>query len=185
MNDNNSYFILYLTPVQTSLPEHQLVMLYQNHYSWIYTWLYKKLHNPSDAADLAQDTFVRVMSKTYQLELEYPRAYLTKVATGLAINWIHRKKVEEAYLQVLSEQPELIQSSPEKDLLIIETLTEVIQLLSELPEIVRLAFLYVQLEELKHHEIAEKLDISVSTVKRHIQRAYIHCLSAMLDAEDL
>lgn len=171
--------------MQTSLTEQQFVELYQNHYSWIYTWLYKKLNNSSDAADLAQDTFVRVMAKAYQVELEYPRAYLTKVATGLAINWINRKKIEHAYLQVLSEQPELTQSSPEKDVLIVEALTEVIQLLAELPEIVRMTFLSVQLEELKHHEIAEKLGISVSTVKRYIQRAYIHCISAMLDVEDL
>lgn len=169
----------------SSLHEQQFLTLYQEHHSWIYGWLYKKLGNSSDAADLAQDTFVRIFSRKQQIELDQPRAYLTKVAKGLMINWIHHKNVERAYLEVLSEQPERVYGSPERDVLIIETLTEVVQLLSELPEVVRSTFLYAQLEGMKHHEIADQLNISVSTVKRYIQHAYIHCLSAMLDAEDI
>lgn len=159
--------------------------LYQEHHSWIYGWLYKKLGNSADAADLAQDTFVRLIARQNQVELEQPRAYLTKIAKGLMINWIQHKSVERAYLEVLSEQPELVQNSPERDVLIIETLTEVIHLLAELPEDVRQTFLYTQLEGLKHQDIANQLNISISTVKRHIQRAYIHCLTAMLDMDDM
>ncbi|OUY08310.1 sigma-70 family RNA polymerase sigma factor [Acinetobacter populi] len=163
----------------------QILHLYQQHHSWIYTWLYRKLGNSSDAADLAQDTFVRVLARQQDFELQQPRAYLTKIAKGLMINWIQHKNIERAYLEVLAEQPELEHPSPEKNVLIIETLTEAVQLLSELPETVRLTFLYVQLEGLKHQQVADKLNISISTVKRHIQQAYIHCLNLMLDAEDL
>ncbi|MFU8926549.1 sigma-70 family RNA polymerase sigma factor [Acinetobacter puyangensis] len=158
--------------------------LYQEHHTWIYHWLYKKLGNSSDAADLAQDTFLRLIARENTTQLQHPRAYLTKIAKGLMVNWIQRKHVERAYLEVLAEQPDLDYPSPEHQTLIIETLTHAIQLLSELPPQVRLTFLYFQLEGLKHHQIADKLNISVSTVKRHIQRAYIHCLDAMLDLED-
>ncbi|MCF0263497.1 sigma-70 family RNA polymerase sigma factor [Acinetobacter guillouiae] len=164
-----------------SLPNHDIAQLYQEHHSWVYAWLYKKLGNSSDAADLAQDTFLRVMARRQQIELLQPRAYLTTVAKGLMINWIQRKHIERAYLDVLALQPELEEISPEQHCLIIESLLEVTQLLEQLPAVVRDTFLYAQLEGLKYDEIAVKLDISLSSVKRYMKKAYVHCLSAMLD----
>ncbi|MDN5433716.1 MAG: sigma-70 family RNA polymerase sigma factor, partial [Acinetobacter sp.] len=116
-----------------------------------------------------------------QIELLQPRAYLTTVAKGLMINWIQRKHIERAYLDVLALQPELEEISPEQHCLIIESLLEVTQLLEQLPAVVRDTFLYAQLEGLKYDEIAVKLDISLSSVKRYMKKAYVHCLSAMLD----
>ncbi|MFW1744634.1 sigma-70 family RNA polymerase sigma factor [Acinetobacter guillouiae] len=167
--------------MSASLPNHDITQLYQEHHSWVYAWLYKKLGNSSDAADLAQDTFLRVMARRQQIELLQPRAYLTTVAKGLMINWIQRKHIERAYLDVLALQPELEEISPEQHCLIIESLLEVTQLLEQLPVVVRDTFLYAQLEGLKYDEIAVKLDISLSSVKRYMKKAYVHCLSAMLD----
>ena len=165
--------------------DQQISMLYQQHHTWIYHWLYKKLGNSADAADLAQDTFLRVLARQQQLEFQQPRAYLVNIAKGLMVNWLQRKEVERAYLEVLIEQPEIQQPSPERQIIIIETLLEVMTLLAELPHSVVLTFLYAQLEKLKYQEIADRLDISVSTVKRNIRRAYLHCLKAMLAAEDI
>ncbi|KAA8732356.1 sigma-70 family RNA polymerase sigma factor [Acinetobacter qingfengensis] len=164
--------------------DQQFLNLYQQHHLWIYHWLYKKLGNSSDAADLAQDTFIRVFAKKQILELQQPRAYLTKIAKGLMINWIQRKQIERAYLEVLAEQPEYHHPSPEHNLMIIEALTEIFYLLSELPDVVQQAFLFAQLEGKKHQQIAEELNISVSTVKRYIQQGYLQCLTVMLDDED-
>ncbi|MCY6413700.1 sigma-70 family RNA polymerase sigma factor [Acinetobacter sp. VNH17] len=163
----------------------QFSTLYQQHHTWIYHWLYKKLGSSADAADLAQDTFVRILARQQQLELQQPRAYLVNVAKGLMVNWLQRKEIERAYLEVLAQQPEQEHPSPERQILIIETLTEIVELLAELPDTVRLTFLYAQLEQLKYQDIADRLEISVSTVKRNIQRAYMHCLDLMLAAENI
>ncbi|MDH0030613.1 MULTISPECIES: sigma-70 family RNA polymerase sigma factor [unclassified Acinetobacter] len=163
----------------------QFSTLYQQHHTWIYHWLYKKMGSSADAADLAQDTFVRILARQQQLELQQPRAYLVNVAKGLMVNWLQRKEIERAYLEVLAQQPEREHPSPERQILIIETLTEIVELLAELPDTVRLTFLYAQLEQLKYQDIADRLGISVSTVKRNIQRAYMHCLDLMLAAEDI
>jgi len=160
-----------------------LETLYRQHHSWIYTWLYKKLGNSADAADLAQDTFIRVLNKKPLHEIEQPRAYLTTVAKSLMLNWFNRKRIEQAYIDVLADQPELQQPSPEQNYLIIETLVEVIQLLESLPKQVRDVFLHAQLEDMTYEQIALKFNISLSTVKRHMKKAYLHCLVAMLDHE--
>ena len=159
--------------------------LYLQHHSWIYTWLYQKLGNSCDAADLAQDTFVRLLRKQQHIELQQPRAYLTQIAKGLMFNHFRRKQLERAYLEALNAHPEYEAPSTEQQMLIIETLARVAGLLEDLPKIVQQSFLMAQIDQFKYQDIASELNISISTVKRHIQRAYAQCLLAMLDAEDL
>ncbi|MGH8816290.1 MAG: sigma factor, partial [Achromobacter pestifer] len=59
-------------------------LLYRTHHGWLHNWLRAKLGNTFDAADLAQDTFVRVLRHRHELEaLREPRAYLTTIAKRL------------------------------------------------------------------------------------------------------
>lgn len=172
-----------LSHVMTVLSSQNLEMLYREHHSWIYTWLYRRLGNSADAADLAQDTFIRVITRKSLLEIEQPRAYLTTVAKSLMLNWFNRRNIEQAYLEVLANQPEFEHPSPEQRYLIVETLIEVIQLLDALPDQIRDVFLHAQLENMNYQQIADQFNLSLSTVKRHIKKAYIHCLTAMLDTD--
>ena len=43
-----------------------LEKLYQNNFSWLQNWLRERLSCSHQAADLAQDTFVRLLSAEYQ-----------------------------------------------------------------------------------------------------------------------
>ncbi|OTG83155.1 RNA polymerase subunit sigma [Acinetobacter sp. ANC 4558] len=162
--------------------KNQVEQLYQEHHSWVYTWLYKKLGNQAQAADLAQDTFVRLLMKEKRLELNEPRAFITTIAKGLMKNWIERKQIEQAYLEVLSQQPELFCPSLEETVLIIESLLEVFCLLDGLPIIVRQVFLSIQVDGIKYDEVATQFNLSLSTVKRYTKQAYMQCLSAYVNS---
>ncbi|MFY3056001.1 sigma factor, partial [Achromobacter xylosoxidans] len=53
--------------------------LYTHHYSWLRGWLLHKLGNAFDAADLAQDVFLRVLARrerAAEAAMREPRAYL-------------------------------------------------------------------------------------------------------------
>ena len=54
--------------------------LYSDHHGWLHGWLRSRLGNAADAADLAQDTFLRVLLKQELLELRTPRAFLRTIA---------------------------------------------------------------------------------------------------------
>lgn len=56
--------------------------LYAQHQGWLQGWLRRRLNDSSDAADLAQDTFLRVLQRRQNLSLEEPRAYLRTIARG-------------------------------------------------------------------------------------------------------
>ena len=85
--------------------------LYSNHHSWLNTWLRSRLGNAADAADLAQDTFVRLLQKTERFELKAPRAFLRTIARGLVIDHWRREELERAYLESIAHLPEALAPS--------------------------------------------------------------------------
>jgi RNA polymerase sigma factor (sigma-70 family) len=157
--------------------------LYSDHHGWLQGWLRKKLGNAFDAADLAQDTFVRILAapehtpeKQGDWQLREPRAYLTVVAKRLLANLYRRRSLEQAYLDALGAMPEPMAPSPEQQALILETLQEIDAMLDGLAPPVRQAFLMAQLEGLGYAEIALELSVSERTVKRYMAEAMARCI---------
>jgi RNA polymerase sigma-70 factor (ECF subfamily) len=157
----------------------QVHILYTNHHGWLYGWLRRKLGNACDAADLAHDTFVRVMvaRRLPAQPGEEPRALLTHIAKGLVIDYWRRQDVERAYLDALAHLPGPEVPSPETRLLILEALYRVEAMLRSLPARTRDVFLLAQLDGLTYQQIADRLGTSLITVKRHMRRAYAACLA--------
>ncbi|MCP3751723.1 sigma-70 family RNA polymerase sigma factor [Pseudomonas sp. SBB6] len=158
-------------------PDHAaLHALYSEHNGWLKNWLRARLGNASDAADLAQDTFIRVLNARNADTIREPRSYLGAIAHALMIDKFRRKALEQAYLDELALRPERVAESPESRLLILEALLAVDQMLDGLGERTRTIFLTVQLEGLSYVATAERLGVSVTTVKKHLIRAMTHCL---------
>ena len=156
----------------------QIHTLYSEHHGWLQGWLHRKLGNRCDAADLAHDTFLRLLTRQVIKPLgSEPRALLTHIAKGLVIDRWRRQDIERAYLETIAQLPAAEVPSPETRLLILETLTRIEALLRELPAVTRDTFLLSQIEGLTYVQIADRLDVSLITVKRHMRAAFIACLS--------
>jgi RNA polymerase sigma factor (sigma-70 family) len=152
--------------------------LYQAHHGWLQGWLSKKLGSSFDAADLAQDTFLRVLGRRgaeIQGGLAVPRAYLTTVACGLVIEQWRRRSLERDWLELLARTPEAETPSPETRLMFLQSLINIDALLDGLKPKVRCAFLWARLEGLTCPEIAERLGVSLATAERYIATASRHC----------
>ncbi|AUF97021.1 RNA polymerase sigma-70 factor (ECF subfamily) [Pseudomonas sp. BIGb0278] len=150
--------------------------LYETHHQWLCGWLRQRLGCVDNAADLAQDTFIRVITQRKATELREPRAYLSTIARSLMIDMFRRRYLEQAYLETLALSPEPLDISPETRALIIETLMEIDRMLDGLGGRTREIFLLAQLDGLSYVEIGRRLNISVNTVKKHAVRALTHCL---------
>lgn len=159
-----------------SLHSEQVKSIYDAHHGWLECWLRKKLGNASDAADIAQDTFVRVLAR--ETAIREPRAMLTTIAQGMVANFYRRRDIELAYEQALAAWPEQHAMSPETRAIMLETLVEIDALLNSLPPLVREAFLLSQLDGMGQADIATRLGISLATVKRYIAKAMLHCCFA-------
>ena len=168
-----------------SAPTHpdDLSGLYTAHHGWLSAWLRKKLGCSFDAADLAQDTFTRILvshRRGSAADMREPRAYLRTIANGLMIDLFRRRSLEQAWLEALASLPEETALSPEERLLILEALQRLDAMLDTLPEKVRTVFLMSQLDGLTYHAIADQLGISLRTVKRYMQQGFAQCLTLML-----
>ena len=139
-------------------------------------WLRHRLNNSADVADLAQDTFIRVLLARTADTLNEPRHYLATIARGLVIDLYRRRSLEQAYLEALALRPEIHAPSPETRVLILDSLLAIDRLLDGLGVRTRAIFLAVQLDGLTYEKAAERVGVSVSTVRKHLARALMHCL---------
>lgn len=157
----------------------QVHTLYSDHHGWLQAWLRRKLANPSDAADLAQDTFARLLTARQPEVIAQPRAYLTSVAKNILVNWYQRQALERAYLEALAVMAEAEAPSPEQRLAILQTLHEIDAMLDALKPAARRAFLLSQIDGWKYEDIARELGVSLVTVKRYMQQGFRGCLALM------
>ncbi len=160
-------------------PHHDIHALYSDHHRWLLGWLHRKLGCWHRSADLAHDTFMRLLAREEIPSLLEPRAFLTTVAQRVMANQWRRDKLEQAYLEVLAQQPPALAPSAEERAILLETLQEIADLLEGLPVAVKRAFLMAQLDGMSQAEIAAALKISVTTVKRYLVRAGAQCYFAI------
>lgn len=149
--------------------------LYCEHHGWLHGWLRKRLGNAYDAADLTQDTFVRVIKARSALDIREPRPYLSRIAKGLLIDLFRRRSLEQAYLEALAALPEAVQPSLEEQAILLQALVEIDRLLQGLGPKVKQVFMLSQFDGLTYPQIAEHLNISVRSINNYMAKAMEHC----------
>ncbi len=166
-------------PAPESPPADTVTTLYREHHGWLSMWLRKKLGSSFDAADLAHDTFVRLIAgRRREHAGAEPRALLAHIAKGLVVDHWRRRALEDAYLAAIAQLPAPEAPSPEARALILETLHAIDAALRSLPARTREIFVLSQFDGLGYDDIALRQRVSLSTVKRHMQAALTACLIA-------
>lgn len=152
--------------------------LYCEHHGWLFGWLRRKLGCAHNAADLAQDTFARILNARESVaSLREPRAFLSTTARRLIIDQVRRKHIENAYLQELALTAEALEGfqSPEHILSTLEALEHIAFMLEGLQDNVRQAFVLYYLDGLTQSVIARQLGLSDRTVRKYLIQALLHC----------
>lgn len=166
-------------PGAESLAQQPLETLYKDHHTWLKSWLRKKLGCSHYAADLAQDTYLRLLITGNTPSATDSRRYLVRIANGLVVDLYRRRRVEAAYLESISYLPGQEVPDSETRQLIIETLLEIDAMLDGLQTKVRHAFLLRQLDGLSYRDIAVQLDVSLSSVEKYVAQALAACYIAV------
>ncbi|MCL6687398.1 RNA polymerase sigma-70 factor, ECF subfamily [Pseudomonas citronellolis] len=159
-------------------PAVALERLYGDHHGWLFGWLRQRLGNAPDAADIAHDTYLRILSSGRTPPLADSRRYLVQVAKGLVIDLWRRQDVERAYREAIAHLPEAQVPAPETHWLIVESLLRIDAMLDGLPRQTREVFLLAQFHELTLQQIAERTGMALITVRRHIHKALVACMTA-------
>lgn len=149
--------------------------LFTEHQSWLVNWLRKRLSNSCDAADLSQDTWVRMIASGKIPMPHEARPYLRQIANGLAIDLHRRRVLEQEYLNALANYPDKLAPSAQEQAIVMETLVQLDQLLSQMPAKTRDVFILSRLDGLTYSEIAQQLGIAVATVRKNMYKAVLIC----------
>ena len=143
------------------------------HYRPLCYFAAQLIGDPADAEDIVKDSFVKLWHK--HADFDSPRtikAFLYVTTRNACINFLRRLKVknsfsrEFAYLEE-SRRDELVLNQ----LIRAEFMQEIYNEIEKLPEKRREVFKLAYFEGLKNDEIAERLHISVFTVKVHKGKA--------------
>ncbi|MDS1140424.1 sigma-70 family RNA polymerase sigma factor [Pusillimonas sp. SM2304] len=166
-------------PTTASSSPQEIESFYSNHHGWLRGWLHRKLGNAFDAADLAHDTYVRILAAGNPPDAGQSRRHLTQVANGLLIDLYRRRRIEAAYLHTLSLLPEPEAPSEEDRALVLEALIEIDTMLHRLPDKARRALLLCKIDGLSYRDIAKQLNVSVSSVEKYIARSLQACYETL------
>lgn len=153
--------------------------LYSDHHGWLKSWLHARLGNAADAADLAHDTFVRLLQRSSWPAFDDAgdaRAYLRVTARNLCINLWRQQEIERAWLETLAANPEATYPSAERQAIVLEALAEISAMLYALPAKASQAFLMAMACEMTDDEVGARLGISGRMVRKHVARVTLACL---------
>lgn len=155
--------------------------LFREHRSELARCVYRIVRCEQAAADLTQETYMRLVNLAQTTPVVYPRALLFRTATNLAIDHLRKGKFErhagEAWdlaMEVPSGAPSAERTVSDK-----QRLEIFLRAIETLPPRCREAFLLHRVHDCSYRDIASRLAISESAVEKLIMRALLHCRNAL------
>lgn len=152
--------------------------LYVDHHRWLRNWLRRRVGCTHHAADLVQDTFVRVLALCDALPaLQAPRAYLATTARHLLIDRARREAIEQVWREEYAARAETAGAypAPEAALAAIRTLEALSRALDSVADKPRDAFVLHYLDGLTHAEAAARLGVSDRMVRKYLAQVLVRC----------
>ncbi len=123
--------------------------------------------------DLVQDVFLKIWQNRATIsEIENFNAYIYFIAQNQAIDQF-RKSSKELFssVELLNSEEDVSTPNPANALINKETREKIDEALNQLPPQQKKIFVLHNEYGFKHHEIAEQLNLSVSTTQNHMREA--------------
>jgi len=165
------------------IDEAEFTEIVDAHYRRIYSLIFRMVRNESDAADLTQETFVRIHRALPRLRETAARsAWIRRIATNLCLDFLRRRNAAPA-ISSLDARPsdesdtllswDISDPSGEPDRLFSgkERLAVLHRAIDSLPDDYRLVIVLHHIEELRVEEIADTLGVPIGTIKSRLSRA--------------
>jgi len=161
----------------TSGSEEAFEFIFLNYYSRLCAYATGILRDDSTAEDTVQDFFFKLWENRKSVHIEISlKSFLFRSVYNQCINCLEHLKVTRKYSDIaLKNQIDFISplsdQYPIANLISKELEATIKQAIDQLPDQCREVFLMVRYEEMTYLEVAEKLCISINTVKTQLQRA--------------
>ncbi|HTE27980.1 RNA polymerase sigma factor [Flavitalea sp.] len=145
--------------------------IYNRYWPHLIDSAYRRLQSKEKAEDIVQEIFIAIYHKRSTIEITSSlKAYLSQAVKFRILNYFRDETTRTEYLKshFLDDSN---RNSFSPDLESRELSSRIDQILRNLPQKCRQTFLLSRKEERSHKEISKDLNISVSTVEKHIVKA--------------
>ncbi len=149
--------------------------LYLQYYAYLCLIAEHIVKNKCDAEEVVSDVFVKLWNIREKIEITSIKAYLVRAVHNTSINYLERPVISNRLTETINESDIKLlawdSDYPLGRLYEKEVLDILDQGIGKLPDGCREIFMLSRIEEMKYHDIADKLGISVNTVKTQMKIA--------------
>ena len=152
--------------------------LFDKYFDTIRSFIFYRCGDTDAASDMAQDVFMKVWEKREQLDSFNIKSLLYKIANDMVISNYRKSSTRMDYensMTIQNDSP----LSPEEELNFEELTSTYAKALEKMPETQRVVFLMSRNDELKYHEIADRLQLSVKSVEKKMTLALKYLRQAL------
>lgn len=148
----------------------------RQHYDRLVRFLKRRSSSMEDAADLAQDTFVRLSSTDFR-HIRKPESFLFTTALNLLRDHARSAQARNAAFTLPVEEIQLACPAPQAERVLDgeQRMQALEAALRELGPKCRAVFVLFHFDGLSQRDIADRLRISVSMVEKYVKQAVGHC----------
>lgn len=184
-------FLFECEPV-TKNSKDQLIDIYMKERPALVRMLSIRLGDRILAEDLVQEVFIKVKQSEFDDDIRNPLAFLVRVANNIALDYRrsnHRRVLRDHAWQdthVSVRGTTAIHDAPSAEHVVSskQRLRQLQRCIDDLPPKCKQVFIAHKLEGLSHKEVANRLELSISTVEKHIMRAIKYLADGMANNED-
>jgi RNA polymerase sigma factor (sigma-70 family) len=162
-------------PAGEALSVHDLI---RRHHDSLMHFLNRRLRVAEDAADVAQETYIRMLQYEGSREIHSPSSLLFRIAINVANDLGRTERTRQATNQCRIDDLDLPsdQPTPEREIAGQQDLAILYQAIADLPPKCQQAFLLSRVRRMTYREIARHCGTSVKMVEKHISHALTVCL---------
>nr|WP_254511133.1 RNA polymerase sigma factor [Komagataeibacter oboediens] len=155
--------------------------LFSSHQRELADYVGRQLNDRDLAADFVQETFVRFMEHGDALPAEACRAFLYSTVRNLVIDHVRSRQRRKTSSVPVDDLAHIADDRPRADEVAAarEKIRQIAALLDELPQLTRRIFVLNRVTGLSYRTVATRLDVSESTVQKHLATALRHLLARL------
>lgn len=157
--------------------------LYREHNRALVAFLKCRLQSLSDAQEVAQEAYLRMLTLDPREDIASLRGYLFKVAGHLAVDRLRKRKVRSDFALVQAQDEPADERRPDHHAMAVEKAAGVCRVLSELPAKTAQAFVMHMIEGRDFSHIAQVMKLSERMVRYHVAHALAHCRARVDEKE--
>ncbi len=148
-------------------------ILYRRYWEGLFVTASKVLRGKDEAADVVQDVFLSLWNRRHEINLQGSlAAYLHTSVRYKCIHYIEKNITRRDYLLLLTDvETNSFSENTESDLDAREIQQAIHNIVAKMPHKMQEVYKLSREQYLSHKEIAAYMDISVETVRKHIQHA--------------